>query len=271
MNRRGQQEFNMFSSMRLGTLMGIPIRVHFTFYLLLGVFFLVNLVRGGVVAALASLILITAVFGLVVLHELGHAMAARAFGIRTHDVTLLPIGGVARLERMPREPRQEFWIALAGPAVNLAIAGLLGIWLFATGGATASTFAGRLMVINLALVFFNLLPAFPMDGGRVLRAVLARRMGHVRATDIAAGVGKGMALLFGVAGLFLNPMLIFIALFVWFGASQEQMMARARSHGAFFEGPVYRHGSGDGSVEIRWTTWPAEGPNPWNRSRDWPR
>jgi Zn-dependent protease len=212
-------------------LLGIPIYLHVTFLLLLGVFFLGSLLSAGVGAAVGTLVLISSVFGLVVLHELGHAMAARAFGIRTRDVTLLPIGGVARLERMPEEPRQEFWIALAGPAVNVAIAGLLGIWLFVTAGSVGGGFAARLMSINLALVLFNLLPAFPMDGGRVLRAALARRMGTMRATEIAATVGKGMALLFGIAGLFLNPMLILIAFFVWIGANQELLIARSRAWG----------------------------------------
>ena len=242
----------MRSSIRLGSLLGIPIYLHFTFLLLLGVLSLSRLFSAGVAAAVGSLILISSVFGLVVLHELGHAMAARAFGIRTHDVTLLPIGGVARLERMPEEPRQEFWIALAGPAVNLAIAGLLAVWLVGTGGGAGlgSSFAARLLSINLALVIFNLLPAFPMDGGRVLRAVLAKRMGSLRATEIAATVGKGMALLFFVGGLLLNPMLILIAFFVWVGAKQELMIARSRAWSGDARGISYPDQPRSGVVTV---------------------
>jgi Zn-dependent protease len=196
--------------------------MHVTFLLLLGGMGLVSLIQGGLSAALLTLLLVSAIFGLVVLHELGHALVARQFGIGTRHVTLLPIGGVASLERMPRDPRQELWIALAGPAVNLALAGALGIWVFLFGGG----FASRLVVINLALATFNMLPAFPMDGGRVLRAALARRIGRWPATELAALIGRGLALVLGLAGLFLNPMLVFIAIFVWFGAGQEAALER---------------------------------------------
>jgi Zn-dependent protease len=221
----------------LGSLFGIPVYVHLTFLLLLGAIGLVQGIRGGIGAALGGVVLVVAIFGSVVLHEFGHALAARRYGIGTRDVTLLPIGGVARLERMPEDSRQELVVALAGPAVNVMIAGLLGIWLFLTGfgpaggglSLTAGSFASRLMAINIGLVLFNMLPAFPMDGGRVLRALLAQRLGHVRATELAATIGKGMALLFGVTGLLFNPMLVFIALFVWFGADQEATLARQRA------------------------------------------
>jgi Zn-dependent protease len=231
-------------SIRLGSLFGIPVYLHFTFLLLLGGLAFLQLVQAGPAAALASLILVSSVFGLVVLHEMGHALAARRFGIGTRDVTLLPIGGVARLERLPATPRQELWIALAGPAVNLALAGLIGGFTglagLSGGGGIAGWFAAQLVTINLALFFFNMLPAFPMDGGRVLRALLARRMGNLQATEIAATVGKGMALLLGIAGLFFNSMLVFIAIFVWFGAGQELLMARGRAamgRRPFFGGP----------------------------------
>ncbi len=209
-------------SFRLGSMFGVPVYLHMTFLLLLGGVGLVQLFQGGLGPAVGMVTLISAVFGCVLLHEMGHALAAREFGIATRDVTLLPIGGLARLERMPRDPRQELWIALAGPAVNVALAGVLGIWVALFGG----WFANRLLLINLGLVVFNMIPAFPMDGGRVLRALLARRMGHLRATELAASIGKAMAIVFGVAGLFLNPMLIFIAFFVWFGAGQEAQLAR---------------------------------------------
>jgi len=235
-------------SLQLGTLFGIPVYLHWTFLLLLG-FVALSTGTSGVV-------LVLAIFACVVLHEFGHALAARRYGIGTRDVTLLPIGGVARLERMPDDPRQELVVALAGPAVNVAIAGLLGGWLVLAGtgpgvglGLTGGSFAARLLSINLALVVFNLLPAFPMDGGRVLRALLAQRMGYVEATDLAAAIGRGMAVLFGIAGLLWNPMLILIALFVWTGAGQEAQMVRSRvafdGRQTYRVGPwlVYRDGS----------------------------
>ncbi|MDX1390032.1 MAG: site-2 protease family protein [Acidobacteriota bacterium] len=211
--------------MRLGSLFGIPIYLHMTFVLLVGGFALLQLIQDGLGAALFTTTLVVAVFGSVLLHEFGHALTARSYGIGTRDVTLLPIGGLARLDRLPTSPRQELWIALAGPAVNIAIAGVLAIWVTLFGGG----FFAQLMWINLVLAAFNMLPAFPMDGGRVLRALLARRMGRVPATDVAAAIGKGLAILLGVVGLFYNPMLVFIAIFVWFGAQQEAMLTRRMS------------------------------------------
>jgi Zn-dependent protease len=224
-------------SLRLGTFSGIPVNLHWTFLALLGFVALSQLVSTGSVAvALSGVLFVAAIFACVVLHEFGHALAARRYGIGTRDVTLLPIGGIARLDRMPRDPRQELWVALAGPAVNIAIAGLLGIWLFLTGpaagvgtGLMGGSFAARLLSVNIALVVFNMLPAFPMDGGRVLRALLAQRIGHLKATDVAAKIGRGVAVVFGIIGLLWNPMLILIAFFVWFGAGQEAAMARRRA------------------------------------------
>jgi len=224
-------------SFSIGRYFGIDLRLHATFLLLLAFLTGVQwLQTGSASAALGGLAFFSALFVCVVLHEYGHALAARRYGVGTRDITLLPIGGVARLERIPDTPRQELWIALAGPAVNVVIAALLALWLAGTGelGTIAAfdpvegSFAARLLAVNLFLVAFNLLPAFPMDGGRVLRAVLAMRLNHARATRIAANIGQGMAVVFGVFGLFGNPMLVLIALFVWIGAAEEAAAAELK-------------------------------------------
>ena len=216
-------------SLPLGSVAGIRLQVHFTFLALLAWM----VVRGWRHGDLSGVPFVLALFGCVLLHELGHALMARRFGIVTSDITLLPIGGVARLERMPENPRQELWVALAGPAVNLAIAALLFVIL---GGQLppvdrigGGSILERLLLANITLFFFNLLPAFPMDGGRVLRALLATRMPYTRATQTAATVGQIMAVLFGFVGFFANPLLIFIALFVWIGAAQEASMAQMKA------------------------------------------
>jgi Zn-dependent protease len=225
-------------SIRIGRWFGIDVYLHVTFLLILGFLGVLHWMRlQNVGAVIEGLLFFLAIFLCVLLHEFGHALTAKRFGIRTRDITLLPIGGVARLERLPQDPIQELWIALAGPAVNVVVAVLLSAWLAATGSfqpvaeldTTTGGFAQRLLIVNLFLVFFNMLPAFPMDGGRVLRALLAIRMDYARATRIAATIGQGMALLFGFLGLFGNPMLLFIALFVWIGASQEAGIAQVRS------------------------------------------
>jgi stage IV sporulation protein FB len=225
-------------SIRLGRFFNVPVYIHLTFILLLGFVGLNGLLRGGLGAAISGVVMITSVFACVVLHEFGHVLAARRYGIPTADVTLLPIGGVARLARMPSKPSQELVVALAGPAVNVAIAATL--WpLIAISG---SPFLAQLFAINIALALFNMLPAFPMDGGRVLRALLASRLDYVRATDIAASIGKGLALVLGFGGVFglpflgTNPMLLLIAWFVWSGAGQEAEMVR-RMHGYGWPGP----------------------------------
>ena len=223
-------------SWRLGSLAGIQLRVHATFFLIL-VWVAFSHSGGGLPGMAAGVLFILTLFACVVLHEFGHALTARRYGIKTKDITLLPIGGVARLERMPEEPRQELAVALAGPAVNVVIAALLYLWLSATGGwqplsqlnVASGSFVERVMIVNVFLAVFNLLPAFPMDGGRVLRAILATRMEYTRATQIAAGIGQGMAFLFGLVGLLGNPVLIFIALFVWIGAAQEASMVQMKS------------------------------------------
>ena len=225
-------------SWSLVTLAGVDVRVHVTFLVLLGWIALSHLSRGqGVGAVLEGFAVIGIVFSIVVLHEFGHALVARRFGIRTRDITLLPIGGVARLERMPSVPRQELLVALAGPAVNVVLA-LLGVGALALLGGplgpgglslTGGPLLSQFVRFNVLLAAFNLLPAFPMDGGRALRALLAMRMDRVRATDVAARVGRWMAIGFGLVGLFGNPMLVFIALFVWIGAGEEATMAHVHA------------------------------------------
>jgi Zn-dependent protease/CBS domain-containing protein len=225
-------------SWRLGRISGIDVYMHATFLLLIGWVALSHWLDGqSVLDTLEGVAFILALFACVVAHEFGHALAARRFGIRTRDITLLPIGGLARLERMPEEPRQELWVALAGPAVNVVIAAILWVWLSVTGllepisqlTVTRGAFLERLLVVNLWLVGFNLLPAFPMDGGRVVRALLALRLDYTQATQIAANLGQIMAILFGFIGLFTNPFLVFIAFFVWIGAAQEASMVQMRT------------------------------------------
>lgn len=225
-------------SIKIGKFVGIDVYMHITFLLLVGWVALVHWQRGQTVGAvLVGVSFILAIFMCVVLHEFGHALMARRYGISTRDIILLPIGGLARLEKMPTQPIQELWVALAGPAVNAVIAVALFVWLKATASwepvqsltVTTGPFLERLMALNLFMIAFNMIPAFPMDGGRVLRAILATRQEYDRATRIAAAIGRGMAFLFAVIGFFYNPFLIFIALFVWMGASQEATMVKLKS------------------------------------------
>lgn len=219
-------------SLRLGRFLGIDVYVHFTFFLLLVWIAIAQYSRTRNIAEAAiELAFVCLIFLTIVMHEYGHALTARLFGVKTRDITLLPIGGVARLERIPENPGQEFLIAVAGPAVNVVLAALCFVALVASGrwGPEAAASAGllqgglveRLLIVNIALVVFNMIPAFPMDGGRVLRSILAAGMDYARATQIAASIGQFIAVLLGFAGFFVSPMLFLIALFVWFGASQE--------------------------------------------------
>jgi len=239
-------------SWKIAQVAGIAIYVHWTFALLLIWIVALHLLHGSTLAAaMHGLGLIIAVFACVVLHELGHALAARRFNISTRDITLFPIGGVARLERIPEKPHQELWVALAGPAVNVVIAVILAAVLIAVSRLGSSglpapdnvmsvggNFLFQLLAINIVLVVFNLLPAFPMDGGRVLRALLALRFNYVRATDIAASVGQVMAIAFGLIGILTNQLiLLFVALFVYVGAQQESHMVQVQ---ALFKGVPVR-------------------------------
>ncbi len=217
-------------SFKIGRILGIDVFLHATLLLVLGFIAVTTwLSSGSLAAVLGGVLFFLALFTCVLLHEYGHALMARRFGVATRDIILLPIGGVARLERMPERPIQELWVALAGPAVNVVIAAGLALWLTVTGtwepwtnlSPTSGGFVERLLMVNVMLVLFNLLPAFPMDGGRVLRALLALRMEYSRATRIAATVGQGMALVFAFIGLFSNVFLLLIAFFIWMGASQE--------------------------------------------------
>jgi Zn-dependent protease len=225
-------------SWRLGRVAGIDVYMHGTFLILLAWVAVSHyLERHRWIDAGTGLVFILALFAIVVLHELGHALTARHYGIRTRDITLLPIGGVARLERMPDDPKQELFVAFAGPLVNVALAAVL--FMLAPSATSPTTlgeihrigggFLGKLAWVNVSLAAFNLLPAFPMDGGRVLRAMLAMRMDYVRATEVAAKVGHALALMLGLIGVFGNPLLIFIALFVWVGATSETGMVQLKS------------------------------------------
>lgn len=210
----------MRMSWKLGRVAGINVSLHPTFLLLLAW----PLMTGGDLFVVA---VILAAFGCVLLHELGHALTARRFGIETEEIMLSPIGGVARLSRIPRSPRAEVLISLAGPAVNLVIlGGLLGLGAFGLSdtwaGSMPGAFYGYLIWVNAMLVSFNLIPAFPMDGGRVLRAALSGPLGRVRATKIAAGIGRGLAVLFGTYSVFTgHPVHAALAAFIYLAAGAE--------------------------------------------------
>jgi Zn-dependent protease/CBS domain-containing protein len=223
------------------TIFGVPVRLHFTFVLLL--IFLLFIGVGGAQSGASTAIYVLALFASVLLHELGHTLVARRYGIKTIEIVMFPIGGVARPERQPKA-REELWIALAGPTINLFIAIALLAWVWISQGGvgmqqlrqpTDANLAERIAVGNLTLWLFNLLPAYPMDGGRILRSLLALRRPEEEATRIAAGAGQGLAILLGLAGLLWgNFMLVFIALFVYLGASQEGAAAKGRIFTAGF-------------------------------------
>ena len=225
----------MKRSLSFPKIAGIEINIHWTFLLLI-LWTIYNNLRAGLDTTQVtwSVIFVLSLFVCVTLHELSHALSAKRYGINTKDITLYPIGGVARLEKMPEKPKQELIVALAGPVVNVIIALLLAPLIVQSNFETsesgnaliigANNFLPMLGMLNITLAVFNLIPAFPMDGGRVLRALLAMKLGRVKATKIAAGIGKLLAFGFIVMGFYSNPFLIFIGLFVILGANAEEQM-----------------------------------------------
>jgi Zn-dependent protease/CBS domain-containing protein len=232
----------MGGSFKIGRAFGIDVQVHWTFFLLLGFFAFASYQRSGSLTnALVTTLVIVALFVCVLLHEFGHSLVAQRLGIEIQDITLLPIGGVARLKSLPTRPWDEVKIAIAGPLVNVVLAPiffLIGAVLGASpmqpanilqGGNSLGEIFVYLGLINVALVLFNLIPAFPMDGGRVLRGLLATRLGALRATDISSAVGQFFALGFFLIGLLGgNILLALVAVFIFFGAGGEAQMVRQR-------------------------------------------
>lgn len=218
-------------SITIGRIAGTAVRLHFTFLLFLAWIAIADYAAGGAAAALDSLVFIILVFTCVTLHEFGHILMGRRFGIKTPDVILSPIGGIANMDRMPDKPMQELLVAIAGPLVNVVIALLLiAVSGISSGSLSYAQFnslplAGQLVLVNVTLVLFNLVPAFPMDGGRVLRALLAMRMGPARATAIAARIGQGFAFIFVLLGLLYNPMLMLVGFFIFLAAASEERRA----------------------------------------------
>ena len=222
----------MGSSFKVASVFGIAVRIHVSFLIYLAFICLSSYQEAGVEGAIQGGLLVLTLFAFVLLHEFGHAFAARTFGIRTPDITLYVIGGVARLTRIPDKPWQELVVAVAGPLVNVVIFVVLRGAIHLEQAQDPENLEkiellARVANYNWLLLVFNLIPAFPMDGGRVLRSLLAMVMPYSRATEIAARLGQGLAVLFAVYGFFRDPFLVFIALFVFYGAQQELAMARA--------------------------------------------
>jgi Zn-dependent protease len=222
----------MGSSFKVASVFGIAVRIHVSFLIYLAFICLSSYQEAGVEGAIQGGLLVLTLFAFVLLHEFGHAFAARTFGIRTPDITLYVIGGVARLTRIPDKPWQELVVAVAGPLVNVVIFVVLRGAIHLEQAQDPENLEkiellARVANYNWLLLVFNLIPAFPMDGGRVLRSLLAMVMPYPRATEIAARLGQGLAVLFAVYGFFRDPFLVFIALFVFYGAQQELAMARA--------------------------------------------
>ena len=232
---------NMKWSLNLGKIAGIKLSVHWTFIILIGWIFFAHYRMGhDTQQALMGVVFILALFVCVTLHELGHALTAKRFKIVTRSITLLPIGGLAQMEKLPEKPAQELWVAIAGPLVNVAIAILLYVYLSASNSIPplinmehmqldGSGFWFNLLLANVILAVFNLIPAFPMDGGRVLRALLAFKYDRRKATSIAAGIGQFLAILFVFFGFFSNIWLVFIGVFIYLGAGAEATFEATKS------------------------------------------
>jgi len=224
----------MFSTLKLGRIFGIETNIHWSFWILLLWIVLQSLGHGGLPAAISATGFVAAIFFCVYLHELGHAMTAKRYGIRTLDISILPIGGLARLERMPKSPVAEFWIAIAGPAVNVVIAlvltSLLGIQVVMANIQSSELLSHSILIqliaINISLAVFNMLPALPMDGGRILRSLLQLRMTRLRATEISARVSRYLAGVLIIAGFIYGFQFMLIGIFVLIAGFQELMMAR---------------------------------------------
>jgi Zn-dependent protease len=220
-------------SIKLFTVGGTAVRVHLTFLLLIAWIAIMEWRQGTPQDAARGVLFILVLFTCVVLHEFGHILAARRYGIRTPDVTLLPIGGVASLERMPEKPSQEIIVSLAGPAVNAVIAFVIFAFLqldtsVLSVGAIQGSFLAQIAVANVVLLVFNLIPAFPMDGGRILRGVLALWLGFPRATQVAARIGQGLAIVLGIYGFMGHPLLVLIAIFIFAAAGAEARYVKLR-------------------------------------------
>jgi Zn-dependent protease/predicted transcriptional regulator len=227
----------MKGSFKLGNIAGIGIFIHWSFSLIIAYIIYSNYRAGHNVEQITwSVIFILSIFMTVFLHELGHALAAKRYNIKTKDSTILPIGGLARLERIPEKPSEELVVAIAGPLVNIALAVITGLFITIpdlkeltvqlTGGVNQSNFFLNFFVVNIWLAIFNLVPAFPMDGGRILRAILSMKFERHVATNIAARIGQLLALIFIFIGFNSNPFLIFIGLFIILGAQAEVEMTK---------------------------------------------
>lgn len=243
-------------SLTIGRLGETAIRIHVTFLLFLVWIWAAYYRSGGSQAAWEGVLFVAMLFFCVLLHELGHVVAARRYGVKTPDITLWPFGGIANLERIPEKPSQELVVAIAGPAVNVVIAVvLLAVLSFTLAGGDLkaedlakiedprTSMLVKLAGANIFLVLFNLIPAFPMDGGRVLRALLAMKMGFARATALAASIGQGLAIGLGLLGIFTNPMLMIIGVFVFLAASGEagQVQLREASRGHIVADAMITH------------------------------
>jgi Zn-dependent protease len=250
----------VFTSWRIARILGIDVYIHWSFWLLLIYILLFQLKSSGWSEALNAVSFVIVVFGCVLLHEFGHALMALRFGAKTRDITLLPIGGVARIEQIPTEPRAEFLIAAAGPAVNVVIASVLFVVLLATGvvetllntSPLEQDFLKQLLVVNLGLIIFNMIPAFPMDGGRILRSFLARKRSHLQATETAVRVGRWFSIALIIAGIVYTQLtLIIIGLFMIVAGFTELLQVRAASFVARNASNGFPFGSNDSPMDSK--------------------